>query len=249
MSSVTAKDVARGLNLLRLRPERGVFAARNNDVVVNWGLSVIPSNLRNVRTWINHPDNVAVSSNKLLAFRKYRNMPVPVESFEMPDSTEDFSMAKNWIAAGNTVYCRTVTQGHSGRGIVVARTEEQLVYAPLYTKGFKAKWEYRVHVCGDNIIDMVKKGRRRDITLDDLGRDVRNYASGYIFIRDNIDVPQEVQDAAKNAVAFYGLHFGAVDIGWHPNRGAVVYEVNTAPGLTGTSLQTYINALREYLPC
>ncbi|MNY63636.1 hypothetical protein D3C86_2006230 [compost metagenome] len=47
------------------------------------------------------------------------------------------------------------------------------------------------------------------------------------------------------AVNAIGLTFGAVDVIWNEYRHqAYVLEVNTAPGLTGTTLEKYAEAFR-----
>ncbi|MNY81884.1 hypothetical protein D3C86_2236870 [compost metagenome] len=48
------------------------------------------------------------------------------------------------------------------------------------------------------------------------------------------------------AVNALGLDFGAADVIWNDHRKqAFVLEVNTAPGLTGTTLEKYAKALKE----
>jgi glutathione synthase/RimK-type ligase-like ATP-grasp enzyme len=45
-----------------------------------------------------------------------------------------------------------------------------------------------------------------------------------------------------------GLDFGAVDIGHRIIDNKVfVFEVNTAPGIEGTTLQRYVNTFNEYI--
>ena len=247
LGSVGARELAQELGCLRVSPDSTTFRQRRHHILINWGGSRLPRWVTNQSIILNHPSKVAITSNKLEAFRKYTRMPVPVESFEMPDSTESKDVAKRWIQDGHKVYCRKVLTGHSGAGIVVATTVDELVNAPLYTKQFKAKWEYRIHVFRGEVIDEVKKGRLRDTTLDVLGRDIRTHEHGYVFIRTGITVPQEVREAALAATAFYGLDFSAVDVGYHPDRGACVYELNTSPGNTGTTTRRYAQAIRELL--
>jgi hypothetical protein len=45
------------------------------------------------------------------------------------------------------------------------------------------------------------------------------------------------------------LDFGAVDVGWNEHHGeATIYEVNTAPGLEGTTLEKYYEGMAQILP-
>lgn len=73
---------------------------------------------------------------------------------------------------------------------------------------------------------------------------VRNHDGGFIFQRENINPPQGVLEAATQTLEAVGLDFGAVDIGWNERyQAATVYEINTAPGIEGTTATDYANAL------
>lgn len=78
---------------------------------------------------------------------------------------------------------------------------------------------------------------------------VRNHANGWIYARDAIDEPNAmVLEQAKLAITALGLDFGAVDIIWNQHRQmAYVLEVNTAPGLEGTTLIKYADAISTLL--
>lgn len=77
---------------------------------------------------------------------------------------------------------------------------------------------------------------------------IRNRSNGWVFTRNDIDpLPQDALTQAVNAVAALGLDFGAVDlvIG-RDDELAYVLEVNTAPGLEGTTVQDYANGFRQH---
>ena len=77
---------------------------------------------------------------------------------------------------------------------------------------------------------------------------IRNHSNGYIYARVNVDVPPLLLSSSLSAVNLLGLDFGAVDVGYRERDGKVfVFEVNTAPGLVGTTLDKYANAFKEYL--
>jgi hypothetical protein len=145
-----------------------------------------------------------------------------------------------------SIYCRTSLTSHSGGGIVIAKNILDLVEAPLYTLGTKHKYEYRVHVFRESVIDVQQKKRRLNWTGGDTG--IRNHSNGYVYARADINYPVEIEQAAIQAVKILGLDFGAVDIGYRERDNKVfLFEVNTAPGLTGTTLVKYAQAFKDYL--
>ncbi|MNN94301.1 hypothetical protein D3C81_2129010 [compost metagenome] len=78
---------------------------------------------------------------------------------------------------------------------------------------------------------------------------VRNLANGFIFARGEDalgNVPKDVLDQAVKAVASLGLDFGAADVIYNDRqKKAYVLEVNTAPGLSGSTLDGYTQRLKE----
>jgi glutathione synthase/RimK-type ligase-like ATP-grasp enzyme len=137
-------------------------------------------------------------------------------------------------------------RGSEGRGIVVAETAAQMVAAPLYTKYVKKKREFRVHVLNGQVIDVQEKRRRREFDGERDTR-IRNLANGYVFCRDGITVPPGLSDLAISATVALGYNLGAVDIAFneHHNR-LVVLEVNSTPGMEGTTLEKYATAIVEW---
>ena len=140
--------------------------------------------------------------------------------------------------------CRTKLTGHSGEGIVIATQADELVDAPLYVKYIPKKDEYRVHVFDNRVIDIQKKGRRKDV--EEANFQVRNHANGFVYMREGIDPPNAVTDSALQVMQHVSLHFGAVDVIWNEkHKRAVVLEINTAPGLEGSTIHSYANAFNE----
>jgi D-alanine-D-alanine ligase-like ATP-grasp enzyme len=116
------------------------------------------------------------------------------------------------------------------------------VHAPLYTQYIKKKDEYRVHIFGGKVIDVQRKAVRPGHQNPDFR--VRNTANGFIFVRNDVEAPADVLLQATNAVTVLGLTFGACDVIYNAKSNkAYILEVNTAPGLTGTTLENYINAI------
>ena len=125
----------------------------------------------------------------------------------------------------------------------------RIVDAPLYTKYIKKADEYRIHVFDGRVIDVQQKRKRRSIPNEEIDYQIRNTAGGWVYCRDNVDCPTSCNDLAIRAVAALGLDFGAVDIGYNRHdKSPCVYEVNTAPGLEGTTLTKYREAIERRLP-
>ena len=210
-------------------------------MVVNWGSSRAPAWLApNVRV-VNSPTSVGVAANKLLTFQRFKEA-----GFEqIPEWTTDKSVAEGWISEGHVVVCRSVLNGHSGRGIVVADTKDQIVNAPLYVKYVKKLKEFRIHVAFNNVIDVQEKRRRNDVGADADSR-IRNHHTGWVYCREEISEPENLRETAISAVAALGLDFGAVDLIYNQKKNQVlVLEVNTACGLEGTTLQNYVSLIVE----
>lgn len=246
MTSVSARLLAQELNVLRIYPDRNTYRYKRNHLIVNWGLSVIPSCLSRVPSdcILNHPDDVAISSNKISTFNRFSQQCF----YCIPDWSCDRSVAEGWLDDGDIVYCRTTVTGHGGSGIVVAKSIDEIVEAKLYTKGVANETEYRVHVFNGEIIDFVKKARRRNQD-NQPSHHIRNYKQGWVFVREGVQLPQMVEEAARGAIKALGLSFGAVDVCQTTEGKACVFEVNTAPGIMNTSVERYAEAIRRCTIC
>jgi glutathione synthase/RimK-type ligase-like ATP-grasp enzyme len=234
--SVSAKRLARTLGVLRVSQS---YNARRKDVIVNWGSST-PPHFRWMEQDLNKPQAIALASNKLETFLQFRHT-----SFtDVPQWTTSQKEAQHWVDLGYTVYCRTNLMGHSGRGIVISRDGDTVVPAPLYTEYTKHKHEYRVHVFRGQVIDIQMK-RKRNGSLG--GSGIRNHSNGWVYARAEILPPEELLSSSIEAVKLLGLDFGAVDIGHRLiDNKFFVFEVNTAPGLEGTTLDKYSKAIYNY---
>lgn len=235
--SKSGKALADGMGIKRIKHTGSRWKPCVYDTVINWGSSVLPDNLQGVII-LNSPDKVVTATDKIAAFDALTVNEVPC-----PVYTTVHETALEWAEQG-TVICRTLTRANSGRGIVVAYTPDQMVNAPLYTKYFKRADEYRVHVVRGEIIDVQRKMRKNDVPDEEINWCVRNHSNGFIFGRGGVVAPDVVLDASVKAVHALGLDFGAVDIGYNKHHNtAAVFEVNTAPGLEGSTLEKYIQSL------
>ena len=224
----------------------GKYRPKLRSIVINYGSSVLPIWLqRGLGNAINSPNAVAIASNKLLTFKTFLD-----KGIVCPDWTQSIVEAQAWIESGHVIVCRNLLNSHSGRGILLAEHVHQLTnVCPLFVKYKKKRKEYRVHVFKGKIIDFSEKRRmRRDRRPDTFDGYIRNYANGWIFARNDVVLPSDTGPLALDAVAALGLDFGACDVIWneHENK-SYVLEVNTAPGLEGTTLMNYTNAILEWM--
>ena len=231
-----------GLKVRRVRHD-GHYRPRPRSLVVNYGSNSRP-HWPQFGTWLNCPEACAKAGNKLSAFREFQRAGLAIPAF-----TTDRSEAERWIADEATVVCRTILNGHSGRGIVLSNEEHPLVQAPLYVKYKKKRKEFRVHVFQGQVIDVAeKRRRRREVRPPTFDGYIRNLANGWVFCRDAVVRPHDLDTLSTTACRALGLDFGAVDIIWNERENkCYLLEVNTAPGLTGTTLANYANAIYDWI--
>ena len=236
--SKSAKALAKSLGCKVLsRPKQS-----RKGPVINWGAGLNQFKMYYVIP-LNNPVNVLYSSNKLHSFILFQGNNIP-----HPDFTDDIEEAKKWIADGYTVVCRKLLRSHSGKGIVIAKTVNELVIAPLYVKYFPKSYEFRIHVFNGKVIDYVQKKKKDGLTEEEgYNKYIRSHKNGWIFCRENIIERDDIKTLAVNAVKALGLDFGAVDVVMTSRGTAKVLEVNTAPALEGTTLKKYSEAIKEYV--
>lgn len=245
-ASRSAKALSEALGGKRLKLSGSTFNPRLGDVIINWGNSQgypVPRVLNiPVCHYLNRPEDLEGASNKLSFFEtvKEKHPEIIPEYWTNPEEIPDSAFP---------IVCRTLLNSHSGRGIVLANTRDELVGAPLYVKYLKKKEEYRVH-CIANQLDgeaktflVQRKARRND--CENPNWQVRNHANGFVFVRNDVNPPACVKEVALQAFLATGLDFGAVDVIWNEHTDkAHVLEVNTAPGLEGSTVTDYADAIR-----
>lgn len=204
------------------------------DYVINWGSQAVPNTGARV---LNDPQRVAGTANKIRAFEAFARQNVRTVPW-----TTDQRTAQGWVDAGDTVVARALVSASEGRGITIVKPGERAPRVPLYTKYVKKKYEYRIHVMGGQVIDEVEKRLRRGGTVSP----IRNTANGYVFARNDVRVPEAVRRESILAVQALQLDFGAVDVVYNERLGqAYVLEVNTAPGIEGSTVERYSNAFKR----
>lgn len=233
--SRSARALADALGGRVLRLQGSTYRPRVQDTIINWGSSSVPMPLATGTHLLNTQASVVGASNKLSAFRVMQAAAVQIPEFwtnetDIPD--EAFP-----------IVCRTILNGHSGAGIVIANDRGGLVRSPLYVRYMKKRDEYRIHVGRNGIIAIQRKAIPNG--TEPIDTRIRNHHNGYVFVRGDVNPPEQVLTQASSAINALGLDFGAVDIIWnnHHQR-ATVLEVNTAPGLEGQTIEDYANYFR-----
>lgn len=246
MAGASGAALSEALNVRRVYPDRN-YKPRDGDVIVNWGNSTYPDwwpiyNSRSGTTIINDFPAVNAATNKITALKIMRDAGVRV-----PDFTTDPDEALKMLEDGPLVG-RRIIKGHGAMGIEIIPEPEYFLDVPLYTKYIKKKDEYRVHIFNGEVLDVTQKKLRHGLN-GAVDYKVRNHAGGWVYARTNIDPPQDVIVQSIAAVSALGLNFGAVDVGWNAHyQQAHVYEVNTAPGLVGTTLYKYSRKIASMYP-
>jgi len=219
------------------RSKHTTYPPKPNDIVLVWGANYNPNWQHG--TYINTPENISQATNKLKTFNILAE-----NNISIPEFTENINIAKQWCE-NNWIICRKLLRASGGRGIVLAKTPNEIVNAPLYVKYKRKDKEYRVHVFKEEVIDITEKKRIRvENRPSSYNPYIRNHNNGWIYSRDNVILPEVILQLAKDTTKALKLDFGAVDIIYNSKKDkAYVLEINTAPGLTGTTLTKYTEAI------
>jgi glutathione synthase/RimK-type ligase-like ATP-grasp enzyme len=240
-ASRSAKALAQELGCKRIRRENSRYRGMPEKDVINWGCTELPAEVRKSRV-LNQPEHVRISADKLKWFQQ----------MECRDLTPlyhtDRGEAQLWLDRGLPVIARTLIKSRGGKGIVICEPGDELPEAPLYVRYMPIATEWRVHVMDGKLVDVTQKKRSRQVPDEKVNWRVRNHANGFIFARKDIDPPSMVVEKGVKSIDATGLLFGAADvIVCREDKEAYVLEVNSAPGLEGTTLERYGLAFRTWL--
>ncbi len=247
--SAAALAQALGGRVLLLEGSR--FRLRPRDVIINWGNTNPPASLSTTHGdfmypgFYNDPNDIRRASNKLDFFTLMREQGlqdlVPTFYTNQEDIPDD----------AFPIVCRTVLAGHSGDGIVIANRRNELVPARLYVQYVKKQDEYRIHLGrrGEETVVISRQRKARREGHENPNWQVRNHSNGFVFVRSGVNPPHSVETVARRVFEATGLDFGAVDVIYNGRRDrAYVLEINTAPGLEGTTVSDYAAYFRGLIP-
>lgn len=249
--SRSAKALSEVLAIRRIKPDGSEFSGNPSKVVFNWGRTELTEEI-NKCTVYNRQNAVARCVNKLTFFQHCHA--AGDRGPRIPQFTTSAAEALRW-SRDRVVVARTKLQARSGAGIVFLDSNtEEFVNAPLYTTYVKKKAEFRIHFAFGEMIGQQKKVLRetdeegRPIDKTQIDFRIRNAENGFIFQRNDIVVPADVVRQARKAYLVSRLDYGGVDVIYNESEDqAYVLEINTAPGIEGTTVEEYSNAFRTKL--
>lgn len=245
--SESAKALANELGVKRIKHTNSKFKGSGDKTIINWGATKLPDEVMKCEV-INNPVKVKIASNKLTFFNTVK------DHINIPEYTEDVDVARQWVVDGGIAVARYKLNGHSAQGIELMETVEMfnsktdmLGVAPLYVKYIPKKEEYRVHIVNAQVIDVRRKALKIGVNKKGVNWKIRNHAGGFIFQKEGFQVDEKVIDESVKTVLVCGLDFGAVDVIWNNfQQKAYVLEVNTAPGLEGSTITNYKEGFEKF---
>jgi hypothetical protein len=183
------------------------------------------------------------SINKLAQYEWFKQQGLSALEF-----TTDIAQAGAWLDEGKTVFGRKYLNSSCGKGIVIVEGGQHgypLIGCPVFTLYKKKKREFRVHVFKDTVVSVVEKRKKTGWT-DQRETKVRNLANGYIFCQQVENEPAGLRELALKAAGVSPSDFRGVDIGYNErNDDLFIIEVNSAPGITGSNINKYVQGITQ----
>lgn len=258
--SKSARELTKLLGLCKVHINLAV-TDNNNKItgvnIINWGMGKIGDIAGDKKVRIfNSVTGVNLVRNKHKFFKRIAESPDPARIPEFYSTLEEaIASVKN----GNVVFGRSYT-GSCGTDIVTFdENPEKFNSSDFWVVYKKKRSEFRIHLfkIDDEIVvvDRQQKVLRKTHPITGLEIDkskinfmIRNHKNGFIFQRNDIKIPADIETQAIKAFKISGLDFGAVDVIWNEHESkAYVLEINTAPGLEGSTLETYTKIFRKLL--
>jgi len=164
--------------------------------------------------------------------------------------TTDRNQAQAWVNEGKVVFGRKTLVGSQGAGIVICSTKPgDLAIVPtcrVYTLYIPKKREFRVHIFRNHVVGIVEKRKRQEHDGPSDSR-VRNLANGYVFCQTvelTAALRQKIEEVALKARKLTRSDFAGIDVGYNQaNNNVFVIEVNSAPGIEGSNVNHYCDAI------
>lgn len=244
--SKSAIALSQGIGGKVIRLEGSKFKPSQRKTIINWGSTTMDPDILRTTKVFNNPELVSKASNKKNFFElaKAAGEAGP----NVPEFTFSKETARQWLTEDRPkkLFARTVLAGHSGEGIVKVNTVEELEPIPdgtLIVVYVPKKREFRFHVDRKlGVFCVQEKMKKKEIPNEEVDYQIRNLANGFIFAKKDIEVPDGCKEQAVKALAVTGLDFGAVDVIYNERQDiAYALELNTAPGLEGSTIHDYVH--------
>ena len=239
MGSTSAKAlkdalVEEGIKCMRVAPNSRTYKPKKDDFLIYYGgVDIIRGTFKDVMNVDRH-----LATNKLRSLQAIQEAGIST----VPFVTQKEDIPNDW----KQIVARATLTGHSGQGITIHSTKDECPVVPLYTKYIKKTYECRVHVMNGEVIDAQVKRKTANATTEHNPL-IRNIHTGWVYCRDNFTLDEKGAQIALAAVTSLGLQFGAVDLIYNQHYNEFyVLEVNTAPGLTGTTLSNYVKGIKKW---
>jgi hypothetical protein len=240
-TSAGSKMMAKRLNVSRVLRD-GELNIEEDVACINWGRGDFPHWGHIPKKWINSPEAVLRSIDKLRSFNHFRYAGVPT-----PPWTTSREEAIRWsLTDKQRVLARLETEGMDGAGIEVCEPGEPIPRARLYTMYVEKVAEYRVHVMNGECFYANQK--RPNGAFEHLGSSqiICTSSNGWWFRHLDALPARRVQDACVAATKALGLDFCGVDVGVDALGNPYVYEVNTAPEMGPNTTEAYFRAFKRH---
>lgn len=205
---------------------------RTSIRLVRWGCSMG----EDAAITLNPKEAVALAANKLQSLRAMKEAGVNVPRFDITPTG---------FREGSTILGRR-TSGYGGRDIeILDGPHTRAIYSDFFTEYVPCVREMRLHIFRGELIGAQNKRYEGDGNEDSIR--IRNHDNGYVFVPLIESRPNASRiEAGVSALKALGLDFGAVDLGITEDGKEVVFEVNSAPGLSERFLDIYTEAIREW---
>lgn len=213
-----------------LRTKKGNFVAQRGDLFVPWGSKLTEEELARLEgLGVRVLNGKAPIGNKMIELSKMAEAEVRVPAMSRQPR-------EGW-------YARRIH--HQEANDLLA----ELRVGDYYVEPIPAVNELRVHVFKGVAVRSGVKFRRPEHPNPHPIFRSWNAGWGLTYDQARVDevIRQTHRDLAKKACEALGYDFGAVDIGVLEDRTGVVFEVNSAPGLEGNTLNKYGDKLAAVL--
>jgi len=185
---------------------------------------------------LNTKEAVALAANKLQSLRAMKEAGVNVPRFDITPMG---------FGEDATILGRR-TSGYGGRDIeILDGPHTRAIYSDFFTEYVPCVREMRLHIFRGELIGAQNK--RYNADGEEAAVRIRNHDNGYVFVPLLDSRPNTSRiECATRAISALGLDFGAVDLGITEDGKEVVFEVNSAPGLSERYLDIYTEAIRGW---